>query len=605
MKRVIGLIGLICLVCNGVMGQTQLESESCFADNYYYSRLLSRSKPGINVGKFKLLKENSTTNLTKPKLYRNGKMYALIKVSIDWGRIDNKDQKLTFALASSEKVITDKNEDETIWLYVPSGTRQITISHKETKMQNNYSFPIRIENEAIYEMELFIEKKFPSMALFEIDSVSNADVNVYIDNEPIVTEGFGRMQGYSEIRKGKHNYRVEALGFVSKSDTFTIYDDFNNVFGVNMKLEKETNNSKRITAQQSISATPSVPPIAMTPPVVTIIPPAEYPNFSDTKLEIQYHIETAPNNLIKEVKVIVNGKIQPQARVVSKGRSVIVVLPKRDSYISITACNQSGWSEPKFLDLKWDNSKEMIIRPNLYVLAIGINNYDNIPPLKYAVKDMNDFVHAVQTKKMSPYEEIFVTKLSDKQATRQNIGKELILLSREAEDTDFTFIYFSGHGVMYKNSFYLASADADREFIPSTCIHIDEFSKYLGEIRGKVIVFIDACYSGSLAQYQKAVSIVDIDMQEIVSDMYQAKPGRYIYASSREDEVSNEHPEWRNGAFTEALIEAFNGKARTDNKKMLSTFDLMLYLKERMKKIIKTQKPYFNGWNEEFPLFTY
>ena len=347
----------------------------------------------------------------------------------------------------------------------------------------------------------------------------------------------------------------------------------------------------------------------MIPPVVTIIPPAEYPNFSDTKLEIQYHIETAPNNPIKEVKVTVNGEIQPQARVVSKGRSVTVILPKHDSSISITACNQSGWSEPKFLNLKWDSSKEMIIRPNLYVLAIGINNYDNItPPLKFAVKDMTDFIHAVQTKKMSPYEEIFVTKLSDKQATRQKIEDELVRLSQKAEDTDFTFIYFSGHGLKYKEkSFYLAPVDANKELIPSTCIDADKFSKYLGEIHGKVVVFIDACYSGSLLKYQKAVST--IDMQEIVSDMCRAKPGRYIYASSQDDAVSNELPEWGNGAFTKALIEAFNGKARVDNKKILSTFDLMDYLRKRMKEILRNsdqqQKPGFSNLNEEFPLFTY
>lgn len=591
MKRVIGLIGLICLVCNGVMGQTFIISS--VSDKY--SRYLSRSMPGINVEKFKRIDEDITTTM-KSQLYKNGKIYALIKVSIYWDTIyDEKDYKLDFKLDASEKVITNKNDKGEIWLYVPSGTRQIHISQKKTGMQKKYSFPIYIEGAAVYEMGIVVQETCPSLVFFQLDSVSNADI--YIDNKPIATYIYKeRVEGYSEIRKGKHHYRVEAPGYISKTDTFTIYDDFNNMFSAEIQLE-------------ALSATPSIAPIAMIPPVVTIIPPAEYPNFSDTKLEIQYHIETAPNNPIKEVKVTVNGEIQPQARVVSKGRSVTVILPKHDSSISITACNQSGWSEPKFLNLKWDSSKEMIIRPNLYVLAIGINNYDNItPPLKFAVKDMTDFIHAVQTKKMSPYEEIFVTKLSDKQATRQKIEDELVRLSQKAEDTDFTFIYFSGHGLKYKEkSFYLAPVDANKELIPSTCIDADKFSKYLGEIHGKVVVFIDACYSGSLLKYQKAVST--IDMQEIVSDMCRAKPGRYIYASSQDDAVSNERPEWGNGAFTKALIEAFNGKARVDNKKILSTFDLMDYLRKRMKEILRNsdqqQKPGFSNLNEEFPLFTY
>ena len=88
-----------------------------------------------------------------------------------------------------------------------------------------------------------------------------------------------------------------------------------------------------------------------------------------------------------------------------------VTLPKDDSSISISARNNTGWSETEFLRLKWDKSKENLIRPNLYVLAIGINDYDQIhPPLKMAVKDMNDFVRVVEKKKHAPYENIYVTK---------------------------------------------------------------------------------------------------------------------------------------------------------------------------------------------------
>lgn len=351
-------------------------------------------------------------------------------------------------------------------------------------------------------------------------------------------------------------------------------------------------------------------PVTPASPVVKIIPPEGFPYFSETQLEIRYSVDTPPDNPVKEVKVTVNGEIQPTARVVKKGRSVTVTLPKDDSSISISARNNTGWSETEFLRLKWDKSKENLIRPNLYVLAIGINDYDQIhPPLKMAVKDMNDFVRVVEKKKHAPYENIYVTKLSDKEATRQKIEDELCKLAARAESTDFTFIFFAGHGLKdNKDRFYLAPVDANIEMIRSSCIDADRFSGYLDDIRGKVVVFADACYSGALLQGRRSVS--SLDMQKVVSEMNRAKPGRYIYASSEDDTVSNELPEWENGAFTKALIEAFEGKAKAEGQKALTTVELMNFLRKRMKEIIKgdnnrKQIPGFDGWNEEFPLFTY
>ena len=376
---------------------------------------------------------------------------------------------------------------------------------------------------------------------------------------------------------------------------------------INSALQKTSATQNESLAQPFTAAVQTS--INQSSPVVKIIPPESFPFFSETQLEIRYSVDTPPDNPIIDVKVTVNGEIQPMARVVKKGRSVTVTLPKHDSSISIAACNNNGWSETEFLQLKWDKSKENLIRPNLYVLAIGINNYNQIhPPLKLAVKDMNDFVEVVKKKKNSPYENIDVTMLSDKEATRQNIENELCLLAKKAESTDFTFIFFAGHGLIDdKERFYLAPVDAKLDMIRSTCIDSYSFASYLNEILGKVVVFADACHSGALLQGRRGVS--SVDMQKVVSDMNSAKPGRYIYASSEEDTVSNELVEWGNGVFTKALIEAFEGKAKIEGQKALTTVELMNYLRKRMKEIMKDskwkQRPGFDGWNEEFPLFTY
>ena len=50
-----------------------------------------------------------------------------------------------------------------------------------------------------------------------------------------------------------------------------------------------------------------------------------------------------------------------------------------------------------------------------------------------------------------------------------------------------------------------------------------------------------------------------------------------LYASSASDTKSNEDPTWGNGAFTKALIEAFNGAAKqaTDEQRMVDFRDYL------------------------------
>lgn len=123
---------------------------------------------------------------------------------------------------------------------------------------------------------------------------------------------------------------------------------------VQKELDRINAMSKKPTFAQNESPIPASfvtgeAPVTPASPVVKIIPPEGFPYFSETQLEIRYSVDTPPDNPVKEVKVTVNGEIQPTARVVKKGRSVTVTLPKDDSSISISARNNTGWSETEFL----------------------------------------------------------------------------------------------------------------------------------------------------------------------------------------------------------------------------------------------------------------
>lgn len=329
-------------------------------------------------------------------------------------------------------------------------------------------------------------------------------------------------------------------------------------------------------------------------PSISIVPFDGFPYFCDEEIDLYYLINSELP--ISEFAIMLDGVKIDNTSIDTLHRKIHLKLPRKDCNVLMLAQNNEGWSAPTNVELKWDNSA--VYRPDLHVLAIGIDNYEKLSGLQFAVKDMNDFVSAVEQKINKPYKNIHIKTLSDTQADKQSIEEHLETLSSNVEDNDFTFIYFAGHGKKdYHDRFYLAPINADENKLMSTCISQEQFNMYIDNIPGKVIAFIDACYSGSLLRSGNT-------MDDIIEQMNFARPGRYIYVSSSSDIVAIEKTELGNGAFTKALVEAINGQAT--NGEPLTTVILMEYIKKRMKELLNgtTTRPAFNGWNEPFPLFT-
>ncbi|MEN8216339.1 MAG: hypothetical protein ABFS56_08170 [Pseudomonadota bacterium] len=88
--------------------------------------------------------------------------------------------------------------------------------------------------------------------------------------------------------------------------------------------------------------------------------------------------------------------------------SIWVTLPQRDVAISLIAENRYAASEPATAHLRW-RKQQFVIKPKLYVLAIGVSDYDNNHlDLDYA----QDFVKVLK-KQRSLYREIKVQLLTD------------------------------------------------------------------------------------------------------------------------------------------------------------------------------------------------
>lgn len=200
--------------------------------------------------------------------------------------------------------------------------------------------------------------------------------------------------------------------------------------------------------------------------------------------------------------------------------------------------------------------------PNLYVLSIGVQHDD----LKYTVKDAEDI--ASEFMKLRDDRGRGFKKVDVKQLTKQsettysNLRKALVDLRRSnIKDNDLVVLFISSHGKVLsdRGDYILIPSDFEPEYEEQTSINFQrDIIEQLDKIKGKILVFIDACHSGS-AIGSKDFS--DAAASKFMNDLIEKSSGLEIIASCSDHEYSWEDAKWQNGAFTEAIIEAFQDKS--------------------------------------------
>jgi uncharacterized caspase-like protein len=100
------------------------------------------------------------------------------------------------------------------------------------------------------------------------------------------------------------------------------------------------------------------------------------------------------------------------------------------------------------------------------------------------------------------------------------------------------------------------------------------------------------------------------NLVKIITKCQQKQNGWTIFSSSG-NEVSWEHSDWQNGAFTEAIIEGLKyGKADYNGNKIITTTELYRYINQRVPKLNTTkgfpkQYPQISNNLGELPIFAY
>jgi WD40 repeat protein len=135
--------------------------------------------------------------------------------------------------------------------------------------------------------------------------------------------------------------------------------------------------------------------------------------------------------------------------------------------------------------------------PKLHVLAIGINDYADVPDVPFAERSAQQFAEIA--KKLLGAEPQNVIVLTDSQATLGRLlGRLNTLLNRLGPEDQLIF-YYAGHGVPAKDGSgaFLLAQDGGSGSYEQLPLQLGHLYKAIAKSKvGQAKIFIDACFSG-------------------------------------------------------------------------------------------------------------
>lgn len=222
----------------------------------------------------------------------------------------------------------------------------------------------------------------------------------------------------------------------------------------------------------------------------------------------------------------------------------------------------------------------------LHVVAVGISEYDPATAahlrLRYADKDAQDVMSALAGTQDALYVPGYRETPRNEDATGEIILRALNNVQFATQPSDLTVFHFSGHGAKIGDRLYLLPRDVrpgDSVSLQRSALSIGDLRDALMKIaeRGRVLVLLDACYSGGAS--------LDGGAQPVASSVLStalAAANLNVLTSSSESQTSREDPRWQNGAFTAAFLEAL-GAADENKDGLISAPELAAYVGRRVR----------------------
>jgi hypothetical protein len=324
---------------------------------------------------------------------------------------------------------------------------------------------------------------------------------------------------------------------------------------------------------------------------------------------------------VTEVSVILNGTQVFQQRERSPKKSVAIATPIKlregANTIVVRAMSADGLVQQEVRTVTYERPTappEGPTPPRLgtsrdrWAVVIGVGRYasPDIPSLRYSVADAEAFAQLLIERGGFKKENVLLlTEKTERKPTLRDMKWALgTFLARSAKKEDLVVIFYAGHGAPEIDprgsepdglAKYLVPSDADPNDLYATALPMDELQIIFDRIEAeRVVVFLDACYSGAAggrtfaSKRTRALRVDDVFLDRLARSR-----GRAIITASRASEVSLELPELGHGLFTHYLLQGLRGTADLDRDGVVTLQELYTYLEQQV-----TQKSRGVGGNQ-------
>jgi WD40 repeat protein len=389
-----------------------------------------------------------------------------------------------------------------------------------------------------------------------------------IDGEWVVITPDGY---YAASPRGDRYINVRIGNAVTGIDSFRSVFYNPDIVLARLAGEKDPPSKATVTIQQAA---------AFMPPEVSLKPETRAASSSTARISVSITDKNLP---VQNIIVMVNGRrlgadelaavsgvsgLQPNRAsltVTGNQRTLNLTLPVNldpgDNRIEVVAFN--GYSENRrSIDLTWNALTEAKpALPDLWILAVGVNKYDNagaglgnLRDLNFCVADARGVIDSLKTQEGVRYgtvRSLLIADDAEVKPTAANIRQSLKFLE-DAKPRDVVLLFLAGHGVSAQEGkfFFLprdAAISSGKTVDPGSALSGDEIVSVL-DAPGNRLVFIDACQSGGVDNDRMVRSLMDTNA--------------FVFAACRGNESSVELRDLGHGVFTYSIMDALKGATR-------------------------------------------
>ena len=239
-------------------------------------------------------------------------------------------------------------------------------------------------------------------------------------------------------------------------------------------------------------------------------------------------------------------------------------------------CYGSALAEDKAIGLQASGLATTSEGGQKWALVVGINEYSNVPTLRYARADARGLYEAL-IKAGFPADNIMLmtdTSTGHLYPTRGNLRARINQLATIVQKNDVLLVFFSGHGTEKNGVGYLVPIDGSTidtsSLVPLSWI-IETLETSPAKHR---LLILDACHSGA-----KAGDAAASPAGAMLSGLTEAA---FATLSSCDiDQLSYEDEQTSHGVFTSAIIEGLDGAAdkfaQGNNDNIVNATELWAY----------------------------